>query len=130
MTNFEMQALCQEEINRCMDIAKGYFPKVNFRQIKIYWGTSVSMKTVAGLASYRDNSIELNGSIMARNCQDFINRTPAHEVAHLVAYQVYGACATGKNGHGEQWKSICDLFSISNGRYHNYRCTGEIYAQV
>jgi SprT protein len=125
MTNFEMQTACKTEIARCMALARTTFPKATIPEPTIFWGTSASMKATAGLASWRPFSIELNMSILSRNPEEFIGRTPAHEAAHLVAWCVYGT--NGKANHGPEWASICELFSIRASRYHNMRTTGEIW---
>jgi SprT protein len=123
MNNHQMQAACREEIARCLAIARAAFPKASIPDPAIYWGTAASMKSTAGLAQWKPFSVELNMSLLSRNPEEFIHRTPAHEVAHLVAWCVYG---TRISGHGGEWAHICRLFEIPAARYHNYRTSGDI----
>ena len=111
MNNFELQDACKAEIKRCMGILEVTFPKVDFGEIHLYWGTDASMKKVAGRATYASNSIELNMSCLIRLGQKFIDETPAHEVAHIAEKRVFGT-----SGHGSSWAYICRLFEARAAR--------------
>ena len=55
----------------------------------------------AGYASYTRNKVALNNEMLHANGDAFINDTPGHEAAHLIAYHVYG---TSIRPHGIEWK--------------------------
>jgi len=51
-----------------------------------------------------------------KNTERFIERTPVHEVAHLVVYEVYG-----RGGHGYEWRKVMDLLGATDiQRCHSY----------
>jgi predicted SprT family Zn-dependent metalloprotease len=111
MNNFELQDACKQEIKRCTEVLEANFPKVDFGEIQLYWGTDASMKRIAGRATYRSNSVELNMSCLIRLGTTFIKETPAHEVAHLAEMKVFGT-----SGHGPNWQYICNMLNARAAR--------------
>jgi SprT protein len=75
---------------------------------------------VAGRAYYYQHKIDLNATLLAENQQDFINRTVPHEVAHLIAYRVYGDKI---RPHGKEWASVMQTFGLEASRCHSYDVT-------
>lgn len=76
--------------------------------------------TTAGRAYWLpngDNKITFNPSLLRTNVEDFLNRTPAHEVAHLAAYERFG---TKIRAHGHEWGKCCWCLGIPATRCHNY----------
>lgn len=63
------------------------------------------------------NMINFNRQLLEHNTADFINRTVPHEVAHMVAFQVFGP---GIRPHGDEWKAVMALFGADDSRCHNY----------
>jgi SprT protein len=63
------------------------------------------------------NKITFNPSLLRTNVEDFLNRTPAHEVAHLAAYTKFG---TKIRAHGHEWGKCCWCLGIPAIRCHNY----------
>jgi len=61
--------------------------------------------------------INYNREILRHNMDDFLARTIPHEVAHMVAYQVFGWKI---RPHGKQWKSVMEAFQADASRCHNY----------
>lgn len=124
MNNFEMQDACKAEINRCFEVAKENFPNTHFENVTIYFESSTSLKTTAGVANYKEYSINLNMSLIARNFETFIADTPAHEAAHLISFTVFGRKAAG---HTPEWKTIYALLTNKTAkRCHTMRTSGEI----
>ncbi|MES9902066.1 MAG: SprT-like domain-containing protein [Sedimenticola sp.] len=61
--------------------------------------------------------IRYNRVLLSENPEPFIQQTPPHEAAHLVARTIYG----GKiKPHGEEWRSVMTLFGIDPKRCHQF----------
>ena len=55
---------------------------------------------------------------VAGNQEDFLRQTVAHEVAHLVAHQLFGDRI---QAHGEEWQLIMrGVYELPPNRCHNY----------
>lgn len=89
-----------EEYNADFD-----FPKIEWTVIG----------TTAGRAWLNQWRIQLNEQLCKENVEDFINSTVPHEVAHLVAYKVFG-----DDGHGKGWKSVMRALGLDPERCHDY----------
>ncbi len=70
--------------------------------------------TYAGRAYLKQAKVSFNQEIAATN-KDRFDRTIAHEVAHIIAYKVYG-----ESGHGRIWKSVFASFGFEPTRCHTY----------
>lgn len=107
------------------------------------YGVSFKLPTIsfklkgrrAGYAIPAYNSITLNNDMLNRNGDAFINDTPGHEAAHLIAYDVYGYMI---DPHGKEWKKVMvDVCGQEPNRCHNFEvvtrheyfcnCTETIY---
>lgn len=71
--------------------------------------------TTAGRAWLGQWRIQLNEQLCKENLEDFINDTVPHEVAHLVAYKVFG-----DDGHGDGWRSVMRALGLNPTRCHDY----------
>ena len=76
-------------------------------------------KTAGYFKLLRDGScmINFNRLLLEQNTVDFLKRTVPHEVAHMVAYQVFG---TAIRPHGKEWKSVMAVFGADDARCHDY----------
>ncbi len=72
----------------------------------------------AGVAYLNQNLLRFNGQLYRDNADDFLLQTVPHEVAHLIAHQVYGARI---RPHGREWQAVMtQLFQLPANRCHNY----------
>jgi len=71
----------------------------------------------ARMLAARRFRLRYNPELLAGNPVDFIAQTVAHEVAHLVAYEVFGRAI---RPHGPEWRSVMALFGVPALRCHNY----------
>lgn len=71
--------------------------------------------TTAGKAWLGQWRIQLNEQLCKENIEDFMQDTIPHEVAHLIAYKVFG-----DDGHGDGWKSVMRALGLNPSRCHNY----------
>lgn len=76
-------------------------------------------KTAGSYKRLLDGSCILNFNrlLLEQHTSDFIDRTVPHEVAHLVAYQVFGLKI---KPHGREWKQVMGLFNADDSRCHSY----------
>jgi len=81
-------------------------PKVEF----------INRGTKGGSAHYHKHLVMFN-EILARENSDTFENTVKHEVAHLVAFKVYGEI--GK-GHGRHFKSVFIRLGGNGKRTHSY----------
>ena len=74
----------------------------------------------AGQAVWRPGKVPVlrfNLVLAHRHTADFVERTVAHEVAHLVTAACFGATRP----HGREWKAVMALFGIRDAsRCHDY----------
>ncbi len=74
--------------------------------------------STAGQAWPQKHLLRFNPTLLRENRDDFLRQTVAHEVAHLLAYELYGS---GIRPHGRQWQSIMTaVFGLPALRCHNY----------
>lgn len=87
---------------------------------------------IAGTASYKtaydssgnktvkDLKLKFNIKTARENQEAFLNRTIAHEVAHLMAFVL------GDGGHGATWKNCCRQLGLDPTRTHSYKISGYV----
>lgn len=72
----------------------------------------------AGVAHLDDNRLRFNPQLYRENREDFLRQTVPHEVAHLVAHQVFGPRI---RAHGEEWQRLMrEVFHLAPQRCHRY----------
>lgn len=72
----------------------------------------------AGVAHLQENLLRFNPKLYAENREHFLKQTVAHEVAHLVAHQLFGPRI---QPHGEEWQLIMrGVYELPPERCHNY----------
>ncbi len=104
----------REKLCECLVLAEGYFkrefvfPDFNFKQR----GRS------AGTAYLQKNEIRLNYYMYQQNPEEFINEVIPHELAHLLAYTLYGSSI---RPHGKEWQSVMFfVLGCTPSRTHNF----------
>ncbi len=133
----EIKARVNDEINRCLAIARAKWPNLSFDFPHIEYR---QMGRKAGYAEYRKNKISLNCDFFNNgHAEDMITQTGPHELAHLVTDKVYGGGQgvklqftgygfrrqrLGPSAHGYEWKSVMRLFGLNPDRCHNYSLEG------
>ncbi|VXC60198.1 Protein SprT [Pseudomonas sp. 8Z] len=72
----------------------------------------------AGVAHLTENKLRFNLQLYRDNREDFLRQTVPHEVAHLVAHQLFGLRI---QPHGEEWQLIMrGVYELAPNRCHNY----------
>ncbi len=102
-----------EETKRYYDIARKLYPQFKLNDPLIDFklrGMS------AGKAWLTKNKIQYQPVLLADNAQDFLANTVPHEVAHIVAYEVFRDA-----DHGNGWKAVMRALGVHNiTRCHSY----------
>lgn len=81
-----------------------YYPKISYHD----------RKAAAGTAYYNRHAVSFHEVLATENGEAF-DQTIGHEIAHLVAY-----CIFGETGHGKNWKRVMRDFGLEVRRCHNY----------
>ncbi|MBC3383605.1 SprT family zinc-dependent metalloprotease [Pseudomonas sp. SWRI12] len=72
----------------------------------------------AGVAHLHENLLRFNPQLYRENAEDFLKQTVAHEVAHLIAHQLFGDRI---QAHGEEWQLIMrGVYELPPNRCHTY----------
>ena len=72
----------------------------------------------AGVAHLTENKLRFNPQLYHENQEDFLRQTVAHEVAHLIAHQLFGLSI---QPHGEEWQLIMrGVYELPPDRCHTY----------
>lgn len=79
----------------------------------------------AGYAKYSKNSVGLHATFLRENTRNMIEETVAHEVAHLVVFQLWIAGRITekqrRRAHGPVWRGIMrNWFAVTPERCHNF----------
>ena len=76
---------------------------------------SKRLKTTAGYAFFRPtNIVRFSAELMWEHTEHFVNDTIIHEVAHIVANNVFGS-----KGHDAAWKKVMLAMGVTPNRLHN-----------
>lgn len=101
-------------VEACYQLAESFFNRRFTRP-------SISFKLrglKAGVAHLTENKLRFNPQLYRENREDFLKQTVAHEVAHMIAHQLFGP---GIQPHGEQWQLIMrGVFELTPHRCHTY----------
>ena len=84
---------------------------------------SKRMTKTAGFMIVGDRQMRLSYALMLANLEDYHKDTIPHELAHQVAYDIYGI-GKEKSGrtpwHGAEWQGIMKTLGIKPTRTHDY----------
>jgi len=72
----------------------------------------------AGVAHLTENKLRFNLQLYRANHEDFLRQTVPHEVAHMIAHQLFGPRI---QPHGEEWQLIMrGVYELPPHRCHSY----------
>jgi SprT protein len=111
----EDKSSISKKINEVYEQAKELFPSRLRSWTRPGWDTDMS-GVVAGLAYFNQNKMKFNPVLFLRNKEEFLNDTVPHEMAHLIAYKVYGDTT-----HGEGWQKTMIALGYPPTRCHRYQ---------
>ncbi|MDZ5601382.1 SprT family zinc-dependent metalloprotease [Pseudomonas sp. RP23018S] len=109
-----MPELLRQRVEACYVQAEAFFKRTFPRP-------EVSLKLrgqKAGVAHLHDNLLRFNPQLYQANQDDFLRQTVPHEVAHLVAHQLFGGSI---QAHGQEWQLIMrGVYELPPHRCHSY----------
>jgi len=73
--------------------------------------------TAAGLATRDGRLIRFNRQLLLENGSAFLDEVPAHEVAHVAAYVLFGPRI---RPHGPEWQALMRAFGVAPRRCHSF----------
>ena len=101
-------------VEDCYQLAESFFKRHFQRPV-------VSLKLrgqKAGVAHLHENLLRFNPQLYRENAEHFLKQTVAHEVAHLIAHQLFGDRI---QPHGEEWQLIMrGVYELPPDRCHTY----------
>lgn len=100
-------------VKHCLEVLGAKYNRT-FETPTIVYGVK---GTTAGFANYGRNEIRLNTELLYTEWDDMLNQTVPHEVAHLVAGQVYGF---NIKPHGGEWTLVMLYLGLAPTRCHSY----------
>ncbi len=109
-----MPEILHARVEACYQQAEAFFKRTFARP-------TVSFKLrgqKAGVAHLTENLLRFNPQLYQENREDFLRQTVPHEVAHLVAHQLFGLRI---QPHGEEWQLIMrGVYELPPSRCHTY----------
>lgn len=106
--------LVQQRIIELYTQAENYFKK-SFKRPYIRLDLKGEAAGQAWLEKYQ---LRFNGVLLKENRDHFLKQTVAHEVAHLLTYELFGPRV---QAHGKEWQAIMTrVFALSADRCHSY----------
>lgn len=101
-------------VEACYQLAEDFF-KQPFKRPQVSFKLRGQK---AGVAHLDQNLLRFNEQLYKANTEHFLRQTVAHEVAHLVAYQLFGPRI---QPHGEEWQLIMrGVYELPPDRCHTY----------
>ena len=97
-TNIQPPRKYNIERNFLQEIADIMTDRLNIEPVKVV--VSGKMRATRGFAYYKTRILKISASIA--NDVDVVDNTLRHEMAHFVAYDLFG-----HQGHGPAWKHAC-----------------------
>lgn len=111
-----IQTQIRNEFNRVDALARSIFPK--YQEAGIPNLTFFIKGTTAGWARYAKWEVSINAHIAGQNVEQ-MKDTVSHEIAHMVAFYVYG-----ERGHGWRWKHVHRMLGGNGQRCYDAAANG------
>ena len=103
----------KEQVQFWFDLAKELYPKYNIKDSN---NVNFNLKgRCAGKAFLQTRELRFNKVLFKENYKEFCERTIPHEVAHIIAFQIFGT-----KGHDYAWRRIMNDFGCDSTRCHSY----------
>ncbi len=110
----ELGLRLRAQVLRCYATAEQYYLK-SFSRPEVL----INLRgRSAGIAELQNNRLRFNAVLLKENEQDFLAEVVPHEVAHLLAWKIYGR---GIRPHGAEWQQIMQqVFGLAPSRTHSF----------
>ena len=114
MTTMDLQQQCKDRIEQVFSKCEEFFGR-KFNRPTVEFNLRGAR---AGLAYFAQNRIRLNSVLLNENGREFINDTPGHEAAHIIARHIYG---NYPRHHGKEWREVMRLIGQEPSPYHHFK---------
>lgn len=113
MNKLYLQDVADYQVTRWWKVLKKHYPSLGETPRAVL---NNRLKTTAGRAWIQKDPpyIDLSTELFWCNTKTFCEDTIPHELAHIVAYQVYK-----DPGHGKGWYTVLKVAGIKTTRMHN-----------
>ena len=111
LTDTELQGVAQAAADKAWKIFKHVYPRVGTMP-KIVLNRR--LKTTAGRCDLAAREVDLSVDLMRANMAEFQKIIIPHELAHMVAWDIYK-----DPGHGADWKRVMVIYGIPPDRCHS-----------
>jgi SprT protein len=102
-----------EKLNKLIEACNAQFRGFSFNDVK--FSMNGRLTSTAGRAFLEEGRLEFSKVLYIQNVEKFLEDTVPHELAHIVAFRVFG-----DKGHGVHWKHIMNFLGYDANRCHNY----------
>jgi predicted SprT family Zn-dependent metalloprotease len=114
----EMTLRIATRIHECIEMSlHGNETLINEYKRTITFVFDAKLGRTAGNVRYATRVITLNSILFLENVDAFIERTVAHEVAHLMTRELF---PNAKQHHGPEFRSIMKTYGVDPSTYHKY----------
>jgi predicted SprT family Zn-dependent metalloprotease len=112
----ELRAQVCNEVTRCIALAEARYGRCFLQPLVTFNLT----RRAAGMAVLREVRIEINMDVLRADPEHVIKVTAAHEVAHLVHFQMrpWDFKKGSRLAHGPTWRSIMRVFGVDAARVY------------
>ena len=102
-----------EKLKELVAKAEILFYPGKFRDV--YFSLNRRLTSTAGRAFIAEGRMEFSEILYKQNVEAFLEDTVPHELAHIIAYRVYGS-----HGHDASWKKVMMALGYEPTRCHSY----------
>ena len=104
----------RQRVAELVKIANTLWPNHSFDDLTVKMNNRLT--STAGRAWLQTGLVEFSTSLYEANTDAFMEDTIPHEVAHIIAYRVYGS-----SGHDAAWKQVCYALGSNTSRLHSFK---------
>ena len=123
-SDIALKAKVYEKIEEVYRLAEQHYqrsftqPPVVFSERMTRCAGKASSKWNSVLGQYSPSKLTFGIKFLREHTEEVLNNTVAHEIAHLIAIELYGE--EGR-GHGSEWKSVMRALGVPAEIYHDMK---------
>ena len=110
------RAAVRELSDRLVQLARECWPTARIPQVRVDFGLRGRS---AGDACPSSSTTRYNSGLLDRYGDEFVRSIVPHEVAHIVAWAVFGRVKP----HGPEWRSVMSFFGVDPSVTHEFETT-------
>lgn len=130
-----LQQACLDRVERAFVYAERHY-KTPIPRVPVIFNNRLT--ATAGRAFFdrqgRGIKIDLSTKLLTLNGQEFVDDTPGHEAAHIIAsflLRAFGAERQAKQApHGAKWKEVMKVIGQEPNRCHSMKSAAKRYTYI